>query len=62
MVACTVFHANKDKSSLISIPHKAACGEESGNHNCSAISYANGLAPICGYVIPHVATIIFLAV
>gem|GEM_PF-5698913 len=37
-VACTVFHASDERSSLVSIPHKAPCGEESGSHNCSAIS------------------------
>ena len=37
-VACTVFHASDERSSLVSIPHKAPCGKASGSHNCSAIS------------------------
>lgn len=36
--ACTVFHANREKSSFVSMPHNAACGAETGSHNCSAIS------------------------
>ena len=44
----TVFHDNQGNPSWVSIPHKAPWGVTRESHNCSAISYAKGLAPIWG--------------